>query len=89
MADDSLMQLLGTGGSVLTGGGVSAVVMRFMFGGFNRRLDEIENTLKALVEKGDSRYEKLIERISAVESSAKRAHDRCDELRDSAVKRRR
>ena len=79
MADESILSLLGTGGSVIAGGGVSAVVVRALFSSFSKRLDDIDGTLKKLVEKSDERHEKLIERLASVEAKADAAHRRLDE----------
>lgn len=76
MADDALAQLLTTGATVATGGGVSAVVVRFLFGSVTRRLDNIERLLEAQVARD---RDNLVE-LTKVRGIAEAAHRRLDEL---------
>lgn len=80
MADDTLTSAATHGAALLGGGGMSAWVVRLIFGGFNKRLDDIEKTLKELVEKSDNRHEKLIVELAEVKRDAQAAHRRIDEL---------
>lgn len=80
MSDDAMVQVFATGGSVVAGGGVSAVMVRFLFASFKEQLSEISATLKASITKGDERHERLLERITTVENEAKAAHRRLDEM---------
>lgn len=80
MADDVMSSAMSTGLAVISGGGVSGVMVRIIFGGFAKRLDEIEKTLKELGDKVDARHEKLIERLTTVEAQAQAAHRRLDEI---------
>jgi hypothetical protein len=86
MADDVLSQALAAGGSIVAGGGASALVIRLMFASIKEQLVEIATTLKAIDNKGDERHERVIERLALVEAKAQRAHDRLD---DEQVPRRR
>lgn len=81
MPDDTLVTLLTTGGSVVAGGGVSAVVVRALFSTFGDRLKGMEEAVKQLVQKSDERHERLIERLAAVEGKADAAHRRLDEMK--------
>lgn len=76
MSDD----YLSTGLAVLSGGGVTGVAVRLIFGGFAKRLDEIEKTLKDLSGKEDTRHEKLIVEMAEVKAMAQAAHRRLDEM---------
>ncbi len=87
MADDSLVQALSAGGTIVGGGVASAAVVRFMFASIKEQLVEINATLKASVNKGDERHERVVERLALVEAKAQRAHDRLDELKGSSRRR--
>lgn len=79
MADDAIATLLTTGGSMVAGGGVSAVAVRFLFASFKEQLVDMTRTLKEFIDKSEGRHEKLIERIAAIEAKADAAHRRLDE----------
>lgn len=89
MADDSLMSMLGTGGSVAGGGVVSAVVVRALFASFKEELRDLSAAVRAFIAKSDDRHEKILERLAAVEAVATAAHRRLDEFDDPPRGRRR
>lgn len=80
MSDDVLGSAVSHGLALVAGGGTSGIVMRLLFGGFLKRLDDIESTLRQLVDKSDKRHEDMLERISRIESKADAAHTRIDSL---------
>jgi hypothetical protein len=77
---DEMSSAVTHGLALVSGGGLSGLVVRLLAGSFLKRLDDIEKTLKELVEKSDKRHEALLERLVHVEGKADAAHRRIDEL---------
>lgn len=80
MSDPSITDALTYGGSLLAGGGISSIVVRFLFADVAKRLDRIEKTLEDAGKQQDARHESMVERMVRVETKADAAHRRLDEL---------
>ena len=87
MSDDLVNTALTAGGSLITGGGITAWAVRLLFAGFGTRLDKIEKTLEELSRVGSERHESMIDRLARVESKADAAHRRLDDYPATRRKR--
>jgi hypothetical protein len=70
------------GGTLIGGAGVSAWVLKLIFGDMGKRLDRIEESLEKLIEKNDQRHENLLKELGKVEMKADAAFRRFEELKE-------
>lgn len=79
--------ILATGASVAGGGGLVGFLVRFLFNGVSKRLDNIDAHLREqrkeiteMRKEQNVRYESTLERIVKAETKAQAAHARIDAL---------
>jgi hypothetical protein len=85
VADDSVNSAVTHGVAVLTGGGLTSALVRFLLGSVTKRLDSIEEKLDGLGDKADARHEKIIVDVADVKRDAQAAHRRVDDLANDIV----
>lgn len=97
MSDPSVVDgIINTGAGIASGGGLVAVMVRFVMGGVTKRLDTIDGHLKDLRKEqadqrkeANTRHEAMLERVVKVEGKAVSAHARLDALVTPVPRKRR